>query len=194
MSPGMPGDMPARSAQDQADKLQKSAGEHGMKGPGRGGGGPASPAPVGGGARSDADRGPVGEGLENADQKQLDRELAAIGRQDRPGLPDKDDAGGGAKLEKGTTLSDSTAGAGNPGKQLLPQPWSFSNRGCLGGDHAPAGEPSSPGFGSLSSSARPSATRSAGVAEPRPDRTPCAAGPTLRGAFRLHAPASPGPG
>jgi hypothetical protein len=107
----MPGDKPARSAQEEADKLQKSAGEHGMKGPGRGAV-VASPAPVGGGG--DADRGPVGEGLENAEQNQLDRELAAIGRQDRPGLPAKPDAGGGAKLEKGTTLSDGTSGVGKP--------------------------------------------------------------------------------
>jgi len=47
-------------------------------------------------------------GTENTDQKQLDRERAAIGSGDRPCLADKADAGGGSKLDKGTSLPDST--------------------------------------------------------------------------------------
>lgn len=103
--PGRPGDMPASSAKGQADEYIKSAAEHGLKGPSRAGP-TVTPAPVGGGARTDLGR--ERDGVDNAEQHQLDREAAALGRQDRPELPHKPDAGGGAQLEKGTSLSDSS--------------------------------------------------------------------------------------
>jgi hypothetical protein len=98
----MPGDKPARSAQELADKWQKEAGAIGRKGPEKAGP-QVTPAAAGGGSSQDLGR--EREGVDNSEQRQLDRERAAIGRQDRPGLPDKPDAGGGAKLEKGTSLS-----------------------------------------------------------------------------------------
>ncbi|HET7014211.1 MAG TPA: hypothetical protein VFI65_09885 [Streptosporangiaceae bacterium] len=73
---------------------------------------PIGPQSGGGGSSLDIGGKRDDGGLENADQKQLDRELAATGRQERTGLPDKPEAGGGAKMDKGTSLPDSTT----PGK------------------------------------------------------------------------------
>lgn len=109
---GMPGDKPARSAQEFADKRAHEADAIGRKGPEEAGPQVTS-APVGGGPGQDLGR--EREGVDNTEQQQLDRELAAIGRQDRPGLPDKPDAGGGATLEKGTSLSNNTTSSTSTG-------------------------------------------------------------------------------
>jgi hypothetical protein len=55
-----------------------------------------------GGAVTGVRGGRADGGRENADQKQLDRELAsAVGREDWPGLPDQQDAGGRVQAEEG---------------------------------------------------------------------------------------------
>ena len=101
--------MPPRSAREVVDQVHERGQQAATPRPqgfqsGRGG----NPLNIGG-RRDDG-------GLENADQKQLDRELAAaVGRQERSGLPDKPDAGGGAKLDKGTSLSDNNVSADDSG-------------------------------------------------------------------------------
>jgi hypothetical protein len=89
--------MPPRTAKEVADQGHRSAEQAKPKPQGFQSGRGGNALNIGGG-RDDG-------GTENSDQKQLDRELAAaVGRQDRPGLPDKPAAGGGDKLDKGTSL------------------------------------------------------------------------------------------
>jgi hypothetical protein len=110
--------MPARSAKELANENMKSAGDHAMKGPSRAGP-TVTPSPVGGGRGTDLGR--ERDGVDNAEQRQLDQEAAAaVGRQERTGLPDKPDAGGGAKMEKGTSLGDSGVSGTDPGKSTTP--------------------------------------------------------------------------
>jgi hypothetical protein len=97
--------MPPRTAKELADHGHRSAEDAKPRPQGFQAGRGGTPLEIGG-RRDDG-------GLENADQRQLDRETAAIGREDRPGLPDKPDAGGAAKLEKGTSLSDNASTSGS---------------------------------------------------------------------------------
>ncbi len=114
--------MPPRSAKEVADHAHKSAEEFKPRPQGFQSGRGGTPLDIGG-RRDDG-------GLENADQKQLDGELAAaVGRQDRPGLPDKPDAGGGAKMDKGTSLSDNDVGASASGHTASSSSSSASDSG-----------------------------------------------------------------
>ncbi len=105
--------MPPRTAKEVVDQAHKSGEEFKPRPQGFQSGSGGKPLNIGGG-RDDG-------GPENADQQQLDRELAAaVGRQDRPGLPDKPEAGGAAKLDKGTSLSDPSTSSSTPSNTSHP--------------------------------------------------------------------------
>jgi hypothetical protein len=102
----MPSDKPPpRTAPEQAKQWRDEVNDAAAKA--------AIPKPQGGqpgGGGTPLNLGERGDdgGLENSEQRQLDRELAAIGREERPGLPDKSGSGGENQVAKGTSLTDNS--------------------------------------------------------------------------------------